>query len=77
MGVYLSGLGLSKICAYGTTLVHTKPIFNDTMKMERLKSVFQGEIKKEIVLTRTSSMFYATALKTLKKNMDIHHFQFT
>ena len=49
------------------THVHTKPTFNDTMRMERLISVLRGEVKKEIESIGTNSMFYATALKALKR----------
>ena len=49
------------------TRVHTKPTFNDTMRMERLISVLRGEVKREIESIGTNSMFYATALKTLKR----------
>ena len=46
---------------------HTKPTFNDTMRMESLISVLRGEVKKEIESIGTNSMFYATALKALKR----------
>ena len=49
------------------TRVHTKPTFNDTMRMERLISVLRGEVKREIESVETNSMFYAKALKTLKR----------
>ena len=35
--------------------------------MERLISVLRGDVKREIESIRTNSMFYATALKTLKR----------
>ena len=48
------------------THVHTKPTFNDTMRMERLISVLRGEVKKETESIGTNSMTNATAPKTLK-----------
>ena len=35
--------------------------------MERLISVLRGDVKREIESIGTNSMFYATALKTLKR----------
>ena len=37
------------------------------MRMERLISVLRQEVKKEIESIGINSMFYATALKTLKR----------
>ena len=37
------------------------------MRIERLISVLKGKVKKEIESIETNSMFYATALKTLKR----------
>ena len=45
------------------TGVHTKPTFNDTMRMERSIIVLRGEVKKEIESIGTNSMFSVTALK--------------
>ena len=36
--------------------------------MDRLLSILKGEAKKSIEAIGTSGLFYATALKTLKKN---------
>ena len=52
------------------TRAHTKPTFNDTMRMERLISVLRGEVKKEIESIGINSMFYATAIKTLKREYE-------
>ena len=49
------------------TRAHTKPTFNDTMRMERLISVLRGEVKKEIESIVSNRMFYATSLKILKR----------
>jgi len=48
--------------------IHSKTSFNDTIRMERLLSVLDGEAKKAIESIGTSSIFYATALKTLKRD---------
>ena len=46
------------------TRIHTKPTSND--EDGETNKRLQGEVKREIVLTGTSSMFYVATLKTLK-----------
>ena len=49
------------------TRVHMKVTFNDSMRMERLHSVLDGDAKKALSSIGTNSIFYAAALKTLKR----------
>ena len=49
------------------TRVHMKVTFNDSMQMERLHSVLYGDEKKAVGSIGTYSIFYAAALKTLKR----------
>ena len=48
--------------------VHLKPTFNDNIRMERLLSVLEGDAKKLVESIGCNSLFYATALKGLKRN---------
>ncbi|XP_057308267.1 uncharacterized protein LOC130646140 [Hydractinia symbiolongicarpus] len=48
--------------------VHEKTSFNDKIRMERLSSVLDEEAKKAINSVGTRRIFYATTLKTLKRN---------
>ena len=50
------------------TRVHIKVSFDDNTRMERLVSVLDGEAKKAVYSIGTSGIFYATALKTLKRD---------
>ena len=50
------------------TRVHNKAKFIDLVRMERLISVLEGDAKKAICSIGTQSIFYATALKTLKRD---------
>ena len=50
------------------TRVHNKATFIDLVRMERLISVLEGDAKKAISSIGTQSIFYATALKTLKRD---------
>ena len=47
--------------------VHMKVTFNDNMRMERLHSILDGDEKKAFISIGTNSIFYAAALKTLKR----------
>ena len=49
------------------TRVHMKVTFNDSMRMERLLRVLNSDTKKAVSLIGTYSIFYAAALKTLKR----------
>ena len=49
------------------TRVHMKVTFNDSMRMERLHSVLDGDAKKAVNSIGTNSIFYAAALTTLKR----------
>ena len=42
--------------------------FTDSMQMERLLSVLNGEAKRTVSSVGRNSIFYAAALKTLKRN---------
>ena len=48
--------------------IHFKLSFTDNDKMERLLSVLTGEAKKGVECIGTSGLFYATALKSLKRD---------
>ncbi|XP_066920798.1 uncharacterized protein [Clytia hemisphaerica] len=48
--------------------VHYKLSFTDNDRMERLLSILIGEAKKSVECIGTSGIFYATALKTLKRD---------
>ena len=48
--------------------VHFKLSFTDNDRMERLLSVLTGEAKKGVECIGTSGIFYATALKSLKRD---------
>ena len=50
------------------TRVHLKSTFDDKLRMERLCSVSNGETKKVIETIGNTGLFYATALKTLKRD---------
>ena len=50
------------------TCVHNKAAFIDSARMERLTSVLEGNVKKTICSIGSQSTFYATALKTLKRD---------
>ena len=52
-------------CFY--TRVHCKSSFDDNIRMSYLLSVSDGEAKKAIEAVRTCGLFYASALKTLKR----------
>ena len=47
--------------------VHMKVIFNDSVRMEKLNSVWDGDTKKAISSIGINSIFYAAPLKTLKR----------
>ena len=49
--------------------IHFKPSLTDSMPMERLLSVLQGKAKKSVESICISGIFYATALKTLKRDL--------
>ena len=44
--------------------VHRKITFNDNMKMTRILSVLDGDVKKAVCSIGSNGMFYVTALKT-------------
>ena len=48
--------------------VHDKRSFNDSIRMERLISVLDGKAKRLVTSVGQSGIFYASALKTLKRN---------
>jgi len=48
-------------------LVHSKSTFNDTIRMQRLHSVLIGDAKRSIDAIGRNGIFYATALKCLKR----------
>ena len=48
------------------TRVYSKATFIDSVRIERLISVLEGDAKKAICSIGTQSIFYATALKTLE-----------
>jgi len=48
--------------------VHLKSTFSDDIRMERLLSCLQGEAANAVESIGSSGMFYATALKTLKRD---------
>ena len=48
--------------------VHLKTTFHDNLRMERFCSVLDGEAKRVIEAIGKSGRFYATALKTLKRD---------
>ena len=50
------------------TRVHLKSTFDDNLRMERLCSVLYGEAKRVIETIGNTRRFYATALKTLKRD---------
>ena len=50
------------------TRVHDKCSFTDSIRMERLLSVLDGEVKCTVTSVGRSGIFYAAALKTLKQN---------
>ena len=49
--------------------VHQKPSFDDNLRILRLISVLDRKAKRVIVAIGLNGIFYATALKTLKKNI--------
>ena len=48
--------------------IHFKPSFMDIIRMERLLSILEGEAKRSVESIGISGIFYATALKTLKRD---------
>ena len=50
--------------------VYCKSSFNENIRMTYLLSALDGEAKKAIEAVRTCSLFYASALKTLKKEFE-------
>ena len=50
------------------TCVHNEATFTDSVRIERLISVLEGDAKKVICSVGIQSIFYATALKTLKRD---------
>ena len=50
------------------TRVHDKRSFNDSIRMERLISVPDDKAKRVVTSVGQSGIFYASALKTLKRN---------
>ena len=52
------------------TRVHDKRSFTDSIRMERLLSILDGEAKRTVTSVGRSGIFYATALKTLKRNFE-------
>ena len=48
--------------------VHQKSSFDDNLSMLRLTGVLDGEAKRVMAAIDSNGIFYATALKTLKKN---------
>ena len=49
------------------TRVHMKVKFNDCMRIERLHSILDRDAKKAVSSIGTNIIFYAAALKTLKR----------
>ena len=47
---------------------HRKITFDDNMRMTRLLSVLHGDVKKAVFSIENNGIFYATALKTLKRD---------
>ena len=47
--------------------VHMKRTFSDSLRMERLLSVLDGDAKRVVSAIGGNDLFYATALKALKK----------
>ena len=52
-------------CSY--TRVHLKSSFDDSMRMTYLISAVEGEARRAIEAVGTSGLFYASALKALKR----------
>ena len=48
--------------------VHSKMTFFDNIRMTRLISLLDGDAKRAIQSTGSSDLFYASALKTLKRD---------
>ena len=48
--------------------IHENVSFNDSMRMERLLSALEGEAKKSVESIGFEGIFYATALKSLKRD---------
>ena len=48
--------------------VHLKKSFSDSMRMECLLSVLKGEAKSSIISIGTTGLFFASALKSLKRD---------
>ena len=49
--------------------VHMKITFSDSLRMERLLSVLEGDTKRVVSAIGRNGLFYATALKTVKKRI--------
>ena len=65
MVIQLTGLSLLKTF---TTEFKKKNSFDDNIRMDRLLSVLDGDAKRSIQSIGSSGIFYATALKTLKRD---------
>ena len=52
--------------------VHQKCSFDDNLRKLRLINVLDGEAKRVVATIGSNGVFYATALKTLKKNFGDH-----
>ena len=50
--------------------VHRMASFHENLKIDRLLGVFNGDAKRSIQPIGTSGIFYATALKTLKRDYE-------
>ena len=58
---------LAKFIVEFKNRIHSKRHLLDNMRIERFLSVLKGETKKPVESIGKSSIFYAAALKTLKK----------
>ena len=54
-------------CFYTRVHLHCKSSFDDNIRMTYVLSVLDGEVKKAIEAFGTCGLFYASALKTLKR----------
>lgn len=50
------------------TRIHLKQTFNDSIRMQRLLSVLKDDAKKSVSSIGTNGIFYAAALKSLKRD---------
>ena len=67
--VWRQSLRMAEVISNFRNRIHEKVSFNDSMRMECLLSALEGEAKKSVESIGCKGTLYATALKSLKRDV--------